>query len=59
LEWHSKKIEELSNKLKEMPEGDLDEEKMKEFKEMKNELEKGNHTVDKTRQKRNKLPKMN
>jgi hypothetical protein len=51
LEGHSKKLEELSNKLKEMPEGDLDEMKKREFKEMKNELEKGKHTVGKTRQK--------
>jgi hypothetical protein len=51
LEGHSKKLEELSNKLKEMPEGDFDEMKKKEFNEMKNELEKGKHTVGKTRQK--------
>jgi len=51
LEGHSKKLEELKNKLQEMPEGDLDEEKRTEMKEIKNELENGKQNLDKTRQK--------
>jgi hypothetical protein len=48
LEGHSKKLEELANKLKEMPEEDLDEEKKRELKEMENGLENGKQNLDKT-----------